>query len=104
MWRLAFIVSLGVLIALAVARPFIGEAQARVGACGPFELLVEALGKSYGEVPSGRGVLDNYVTVLMLSPERSFTILTKNARGGACIVAEGSDWEFAATKPVEEKL
>lgn len=68
--------------------------------CGPHKMLTEALGKQFKESRHAIGISGAAAVVeLYVSPQGSWTMVSTNARGLACVIATGEAWQ-AETKAV----
>jgi len=81
------------LAAAAASEPL---APAVVITCLPHAGMIEALGRTFGEVPVGVGVsADGGLVEVFTSASRTFTIVQTRPDGTACITAFGDGFEVA---------
>lgn len=65
--------------------------------CGPHKMLTEALGKQFKESRQAIGISGAAAVVeLYVSPQGSWTMVSTNARGLACVIATGEAWQAEA--------
>lgn len=82
------------------------ERRARVlSLCGPWDAMKEKLASRYGEVPIGGGVVDGSTMLQVLaSPDGStWTLVTIDTAGMACLKGTGTGWEQGVLPARERK-
>lgn len=91
--RIAFIVF--VLLMAAASLWVASHAQAQPQ-CGPREMIVDQLQRSYGEVSIGKGMTrSGAIFEIWLSREKgTWTILKTTPQGLACLMVVGDSWQF----------
>lgn len=61
--------------------------------CGPRDQLVRHLSTSFGEIPTGSGLMGNGALLETLtSPSGTWSILVTKPGGASCLVASGEGW------------
>lgn len=61
--------------------------------CAPRDKVISALGKSYSEVPTARGLSAKGTLVeLLTGPDGSWTMIATRPGGVACVVGSGEAW------------
>lgn len=72
-----------------------GNAAQAQTSCDAHSTMVEKLEGNYQEVQAGLGLATNGALVqLYVSESGSWTMLLTNARGVACLIAAGHNWEI----------
>jgi hypothetical protein len=82
----------GVLLGLAVFTSAAGAAQV----CGPRESIITQLGERFQETRKSLGLAGNASVIeLYVSINGSWTLVSTDTRGVACLVAAGQAWQDA---------
>ena len=70
------------------------SAHAQPGPCGPWLPLQKVLEEKHKETTIGGGIVNALVIIEVLASQdgKSFTIVSRNKNGMACILAVGKDW------------
>jgi hypothetical protein len=84
--------------AAVVAVPAIVFAQSpQTPPCGPRDSIIKELGRTFEEVPMGRGLAgDGTVLEVLVSPQGTWTILVSTADGKSCFATAGEGWQQVA--------
>lgn len=92
-------------LALALLSLLCGNAGAQ-NLCGPRDVLLQAHLDKFQEVPVAALMLGkdgSQIAEILLSPERTWTILVTNTNGLTCIVMGGYDWpDFKVPAPEKD--
>lgn len=79
----------------ALAAMLVTAAPAWAQPCDGHEYVVEGLKNIHGEEPRGMGLeRSGAVIELLVSPDRTFTILLTRPDGETCVMAAGRNWEM----------
>ena len=88
-----------ILILGAVAICGAQTARAETGFCAAHDKLADTLFNKFGEQKLGMGLAGKSAMVeLFVSTKGTFTLVTTNTSGLACIVGAGDSWEKAEPK------
>lgn len=78
----------------ALAALLVAASPAWAQPCDGHEDVVAGLKTIYGEEPKGMGLeRSGAVIELLVSPDRTFTILLTRPDGESCVMAAGKNWE-----------
>jgi hypothetical protein len=80
---------------------WLGDANAQTPPCGPLGNLEAHLKEQYKETRIGFGIVNSTTVILFYStPDgKTFTIVSVNAQGIACLVSSGTDLDLDTIKP-----
>ena len=63
--------------------------------CAPRHQVVQYLGQAFGENPAAFAITDLAALLeVLVSPGGSWTMIVTTAKGLACVVATGKDWQL----------
>lgn len=99
-WRETVFLTIGIVVILMAATAL---AQPRATHCYDWPMLRQLLDSEYGEKPIGGGFVSDEVVVQVLAAPggKTFTIVTINTQGLACIEAVGEGWEPGRLPAIE---